>query len=66
MDANLGRPSAKIYQFPVRAMRPAGYDNRSAIDAATAFDAPPAPQIIYDGGWYHAEAIAEDRRDHKQ
>lgn len=63
MDINLGRPTAKIYQFPVRAMRRPGDDGRTR--PTTPFDAPPSP-VVYESGWYHGAAIAEERRDAKQ
>ena len=65
MDINLGRPTAKIYQFPVRAMRRPGDETRTELRPTTTFDTPPEP-VVYESGWYHGEAIAEERRNVKQ
>lgn len=66
MNANLGQPTAKIYQFPLHAVRRSGELRRGDVRTLTRFDAASQPVVDYEGAWYHAEAIAEERRDRKQ
>ena len=54
MNTSLNRPSAQILQFPV--------GGRSAISfarEAAKIAAEPAEPVIYEGAWYHAEAIKD-------
>jgi len=66
MNTNLGRPTAKIFQFPVRAARRSEERRGGEVRALPRFNAAPRPEIVDDGAWYHAEAIADERRDAKQ
>ncbi|WP_082490584.1 DUF2735 domain-containing protein [Aureimonas sp. Leaf454] len=51
MNTEIERPSAVIYQFPIR--RRVRADQRSQLDAM------PACEVAVIDGWYHADAIRE-------
>ena len=64
MKTNLGRESAKIYQFPLKGALLAG-QGRAKIKAATDLASLPIVEVSYGSGWYHDAAIREDSRTHK-
>lgn len=51
MKTEIQRPSAVIYQFPIR--------SRAEAAARAALDTVPAYEAAVIDGWYHAEAIRE-------
>lgn len=58
MDDTLERPSAKIYQFPVRDRVAANARN----NVASVTDV--RPPRVAGGAWYHDAAIQEIKPDH--
>ncbi|OHV84256.1 DUF2735 domain-containing protein [Rhizobium sp. LCM 4573] len=61
MNANSERVSAKIYQFPLKGLRP----NRDLQRARPDIDAAAADfsDAAFGGCWYHEEAIKDSRQD---
>ena len=61
MTTEAYRGPAKIYEFPLRGR----FAGRSRLDESTAanFASPKfvSPSIAFGSGWYHDEAIQEDR-----
>ena len=57
MDTNFDRPSAKIYQFPVKNRR---FEARDVLENSAPRRGPAAVCEIESGsGWYHQEAIRQ-------
>lgn len=54
MNTSLNRPSAQILQFPVGGRSALSFAREAAKIAAA-----PARPVIYEGAWYHDEAIEE-------
>lgn len=54
MDASLNRPTATILQFPA-----GGRSAKTFAREAAKIAAAPNQPVIYEGAWYHAEAIEE-------
>ena len=64
MKTNLGRESAKIYQFPAKSgLRADG--RRSKTKFADDLSTLPIVETTYGSGWYHDAAIREENRNHK-
>jgi hypothetical protein len=64
MTMNLGRESAKIYQFPTKV--PLSADaRRTKVKSTVDLKNTPPIEITYGSGWYHDAAIREADRDHK-
>jgi hypothetical protein len=64
MTTNLGRESAKIYQFPTRTpLSGPGLrgKNKSAADLKTA----QLPEVSFGSCWYHEAAVRDSDRNHK-
>jgi hypothetical protein len=64
MTTNLGRESAKIYQFPARtALGGNGLHGKtkSTADLKTV----QLPEVSFGSGWYHEAAIRDADRNHK-
>ncbi|WP_162246013.1 MULTISPECIES: DUF2735 domain-containing protein [unclassified Aureimonas] len=51
MNTSIERPSAVIYQFPVR--------RRAETGARTGVEMKPVYEVAVIDGWYHADAIRE-------
>lgn len=51
MNSEIERPSAVIYQFPVR--------RRAEMSSHTGFEIVPNHDVAVIDGWYHADAIRE-------
>jgi hypothetical protein len=52
MTTTTERESATIYQFPARGRFAAAASKREDVSA---------PRVVFGAGWYHDEAIAEER-----
>jgi len=63
MSSNEGRPSATIHPFPAggRADRRAAAPASEARPATIARLHPPVAVIEFGGGWYHQQAIEDER-----
>jgi len=64
MSAQVQAQTATIYQFPVRFReRKAELTEKSKIEANKI--ATQISDVAFGGGWYHDEAIRDDRTPHK-
>jgi uncharacterized protein DUF2735 len=63
MSTNTGRPTAVIYEFPIRNPRVSGFrhDDRTALDARQQR----LPTVEFGSGWYHDAAIRDAERPRK-
>jgi hypothetical protein len=59
LTTDLGRESATIYRFPPRGRYAAGAANQATRFAERASPYMPSPAL--GSGWYHDEAIREER-----
>jgi hypothetical protein len=57
---NSYREPAKIYQFPVRG-RFKGAARLDESVSAPKLASPRVPEVVFGSGWYHEEAIREER-----
>jgi len=64
MTTNLGRESAKIYQFPTRAP-PSGDGRRGKTKSAVDLKTVQFAEVSFGSGWYHDAAIRDADRNHK-
>ena len=64
MMTNLGRESAKIYQFPTRAQL-SGNGRPGKIKSAVELNAVQYATPSFGSGWYHEAAIREAERNNK-
>jgi Protein of unknown function (DUF2735) len=64
MTMNFDRPSAEIYQFPLRG-RFAVAGHRDQSEHATGVASSPVATTAFGGNWYHEEAIREAERARK-
>jgi hypothetical protein len=60
MTANSDRVSAQIFQFPARG-RFATAENRDETSVASPASTRVAPKIAMGSGWYHDQAIQDER-----
>lgn len=58
------RPSAEIYQFPLRGRFATG-SKRDDSTSASGLASPRAAMTAFGGNWYHEEAIREAERARK-
>ena len=58
------RPSAEIYQFPMRGRFAAG-SKRDDSTSASSLGSPRVAITAFGGNWYHEEAIREAERARK-
>jgi hypothetical protein len=64
MTTNLGRESAKIYQFPTRTPL-SGNGLRGKTKSTTDLKTVQLPAVSFGSGWYHEAAIRDEDRNHK-
>jgi hypothetical protein len=64
MTTNLGRESAKIYQFPTRAPL-SGNGLRGKTKSAAELKTAQFAEVSFGSGWYHEAAIRDADRNHK-
>jgi hypothetical protein len=64
MTTNLGRESAKIYQFPTRASL-GGTGLRGKTKPAADLKMVQLPEASFGSGWYHEAAIRDADRNQK-
>jgi len=62
MGIELHRESARIYKFPTNGRRSVNADLVRPMSVEE-FEAQRYPVVDFGAGWYHAEAIAEDRKN---
>ncbi len=62
MGIELQRNSATIYKFPTNGRRSSAREAARPMTVEE-FEAERYPVVDFGAGWYHAEAIAEDRRN---
>jgi hypothetical protein len=62
MGIELHRESAKIYKFPTKGRRSSDREAVRPMSVAE-FEAQRYPVVECGAGWYHAEAVADDRRN---
>ena len=64
MNTEFSRPTARIYQFPVRG-HGATDRRRDEAKSVTSSSTNKASQAVYSGAWYHQAAIQDGERGRK-